>query len=507
MRLMWILFVVYLALSFNHSAYAAFTCENAFESIFESEEFTFDHFTPRQPLTQDQKNNLLQKFKNLKIRAVEISKKKFDSLLSDLRATLSGNLATVWRSEWKTKLSVAKSNQYIYNILNENMSKQTFDYLITDVSINDEGFVRTVHARLYQLQKEGKLKPEDQITVRDAPPPSGVIDTTFTSYLKAMFNAEKTTKHQVRIRTYVRSVQFSKMKMNEPVAGFINDIPVKFTKLSEDQFEVLLKNKVFHYSQYELTTKYGTHFSFTAPHGQKFKLEIKSALEDQINSPYFEMLNGDHTVQKLDVALSNSQMQKLFDPLQSRKKVDRMIESLERVNQVEAELAKQSPEKIERTHSVLNVLRAGIKKNSKFLEIIGATHYHRSAFETSSGLQTTVDRSQGVYVGSMYNKKGIKSPAQVITENIKMLPSKVDDRHVELKAAINQVLGTMGIIFSDPEAAKMIKQVPYDADATKRVISQYNKFTHNEKHPGKFNYIRTHATDLGTAEDLLNDPN
>lgn len=165
---------------------------------------------------------------------VQLEQTRFTGLLNSLRATLSGKLATVWRSEWKTKLSVVRSNEYVYHMVKQSLSPETSAKILAGLNYKEEGFTREVHRRMYELQVKGETKADDKLTVRDAPPPEGATDTTFTYYTKPIVDREGNAKHQTRIRTYLREVNFEKMVADVPVAGsFANGTKVTITKKSD----------------------------------------------------------------------------------------------------------------------------------------------------------------------------------------------------------------------------------------------------------------------------------
>ena len=92
---------------------------------------------------------------------IEVKEQRFKSLLDNLRATLSGNLATVWRSEWKTKLTVKRSNEYVFNLVKQNLSTTTAEKVLKGLNPYNEGFTRQVHQRMFELQKKGQTNEWD----------------------------------------------------------------------------------------------------------------------------------------------------------------------------------------------------------------------------------------------------------------------------------------------------------------------------------------------------------
>ena len=116
---------------------------------------------------------------------VSIPTSLFDRLTQNLRSTLGGKLATVWRSEWKSKLSARESGRYVDELLKRFLTAETYAAVVDGLHIDQPQFVQSVHRRLYELKKNNRLHPEhDQIMVRDAPPASGTKDSTFTYYTR-----------------------------------------------------------------------------------------------------------------------------------------------------------------------------------------------------------------------------------------------------------------------------------------------------------------------------------
>ena len=153
-----------------------------------------------------------------------------------------------------------------------------------------------------------------------------------------------------------------------------------------------------------------------------------------------------------------------------------------------------------RAKAIFAVLAEGVNGNPLFLQIEGATAYHRSAFESTSGFQTTVDRNQGVYLGNMYSSQGLKDPTVVLKNNNRLATGENDARHVELKLPINLVVDVMGVKFSDPKSATLVQHQPFDQAILHSVVGLYNGFVTNINHPGKFNYLRASATELITND-------
>ncbi|MCM2352516.1 MAG: hypothetical protein NDI63_02790 [Pseudobdellovibrio sp.] len=428
-------------------------------------------------------------------------KDRFVTLLNNLRATLSGKLATVWRSEWKTKLSVLRSNEYVYNLVKLNLSPETLSAVLKDLDPKSEGFTRQVHQRMYELQVKGLTNANDKLTVRDAPPPEGATDSTFTYYTKPLIDATGAAKHQPRIRTYLREVNFEKMTVDVPVAGSLaNGSKITITKKHDGVFDLNVNGESKVLTLAQMQSRFGTTFKMFAPHGKSYKLEIKSALDDMIQSPKYKNLNGNHNVQKLDVSLSQAQVDMLFAPLKAKNAEGQKAESLARLEKITQEISAKDPSLAARAKAIFAVLAEGVNGNPLFLQIEGATAYHRSAFESTSGFQTTVDRNQGVYLGNMYSARGLKDPTVVLKNNNRLATGENDARHVELKLPINLVVDVMGVKFSDPKSATLVQHQPFDQGILHSVVGLYNGFVTNINHPGKFNYLRASATELITND-------
>ena len=428
---------------------------------------------------------------------VTVAENRYVSLLKNLRATLTGKLATVWRSEWKTKLSIQRSNDYVNKLIKQNLSPETLAKVLNGLDPKSEGFTRHVHQRMFELQAKGETNTNDKLTVRDAPPPKGATDSTFTYYTKPLVDAQGKAKHQPRIRTYLRKVNFEKMEADIPVAGSLaNGSKVTITKKSDGLFDLNVngESKILNLSQ--MQKRFGVTFKMFAPHGKSYKLEIKSALDDIIQSPKYTNLNGNHNVQKLDVTLSQVQVDMLFAPFKSKTEAGKQAESNARLEKLTQEIVAKDPALEARAKAIFAVLAEGIAGNPNFLQIEGATAYHRSAFESTSGFQTTIDRSQGVYLGNMYSAKGLKDPTFVLKNNNRLVTGDADARHVELKLPINLVVDVMGVKFSDKESRDLVQSQPFDRPVIENVVSLYNDFVTSLLHPGKFNYLRASAAEL-----------
>ncbi|AGH95403.1 hypothetical protein [Pseudobdellovibrio exovorus] len=435
-----------------------------------------------------------------RIERVELPERRFDGHTRELRDTLSGKLATVWRSEWKTKLEVSESNQYVVDMAREFLTPETREVVLAGLEVHSEGLVRQVHERIYRLQEAGRLKEADALLVRDMPPPVGAKDTTFTYYTKPIVNTHGEGKHQIRVRTYLREVSYEQIPEGQSVQGFeANGSSVVITKLANQSYRVetgieATGKVVRELNLSEVQQLYGASARFFAPHGKSFKMEVKTALDDQISYERFPILGGNHMVQKLDVSLSPAQVARLFAPLTESSAAARRVEALTRIDSLQSEINAKNPDGQARTEAVFNVLKAGIEGNPDFLAIEGATAYHRTAFESKSGFQTTIDRDQGVYMGNMYASSSLKTPVETIRQNQMIATTAADARHVELKVPVTSIENTVGIQFHDPRSAPQPQRAESDASIVS-AVGIYSRYVRNNDHSGKFNYIMKYGED------------
>lgn len=409
-----------------------------------------------------------------------------------LRATLSGKLATVLRSEWKTKINEYQANEYVQKMLAQYLSPETFVTVMDGLSMQSRDFVKTVHRRLFELQKAEKLNPiMDQISVRDAPAPMGAQDSTFTYYTKSL--AGTNSKHQVRVRTYIREVKPREMELKGEVRGFTEDgnsVLIKRLGINQMMETITLKNgqeeqRVWSIDEFVQSSP---HRLLYAPHGKAFKLEVKTALEDNILAKFFKKLAGKHMVQKLDITLTPQQVMSLFRPLTAQAPAGKIIESRSRVALIREQLIARGLDENQtrRLDAVLNVLLIGIRENSEFLVLEGATHYQRTAFEARSGFQTTVDSAQVVY-DRPYNLLGLMSPQITIQDSRQFVPDEGISRHVELKFPVNAVMEVNGLQTNDPAA------IPAGAAVDKASLSWiaqlFSIFVSPTDHAGKYGFL------------------
>lgn len=412
---------------------------------------------------------------------VDISAAQFDEITDRLRKTLSGNLATVLRSEWKAKGSVGEANKYIQDLVNDFLTPETRALVTKGLNAKDEGYIRTVAKRLFDLAEsdkklvaEGKppvLKPADFLGVRDPAPPAGARDLTFTYYTRAVGD-DAGGKHQIRVRNYLRLVSLNDMKPNVPVTTFDrNGAPLKLVRDPAGHYELTAgagaKETKRTLNAAEVKAELGEHpVLYAAPHGGKFKLEVKTRLKDSVSPEKYPLLGGQNLVQKLDVSLSMKQVKALFGPLPAEREAalaegrarlakvkEEILAGIEAKEKKAFELPEGNPERKtalaetaagrERVGAVLHMLGTAVEADPNFLRMEGATLYSRSAFEIavpdrmagkSVKLQTTVDRDLGAFRG-VYDAQGnLLDPVDTYRERPLLNPaSEREQRHWELK--------------------------------------------------------------------------
>ncbi len=437
--------------------------------------------------------------------SLRLSTTTFDRLTNDLRSTLGGKLATVWRSEWKAKLNGDQANQYVEKLLKQFLTVETYAEVTGGINSNDPQFVAHVHRRLFELKNQGRLDPShDQIMVRDAPPPAGVQDSTFTYYTKSIVDGGG--KHQVRIRTYLREIKPEEMSLETPIQAFDRASQnVTIVRKENDLFQVQLTENgnqaLLNLSKAELQSRFGR-LVFYAPHGRSFKLEIKTALKDQIGSNPSPVLGGNHMVQKLDVSLTPRQVAELFKPLNAPTTERRISEAITRINQLRTELLSSAKDEASqrRIEAVLRVLLEGVQITPEFLALSGATHYQRSAFESTAGFQTTVDWAQIVYQGIYSPLTGLMNPMTVTERGQRHVPDQNSTRHVELKFPVNAVDAVNGLTLYDSNSRQLIPDAPLNLQNFSQAIDVYAPFVTSNDHPGKFNFLRRNGTETSTVE-------
>lgn len=437
--------------------------------------------------------------------SVRISTPVFDRLTSDLRATLGGKLATVWRSEWKAKLNGQQSNQYVDQLIRQFLSPELYAEVTHGLENNNPRFVSEVHRRLFELKNQGRMNPEhDQMMVRDAPPPAGVQDSTFTYYTKSIVDG--TGKHQVRVRTYLREIKPEDMALDTLIQGF-DQASQSFTiqRTANDLYQIQFtengSQQTLNMTRSELQARY-RRLVLYAPHGRSFKLEIKTALKDQIGSERSSVLGGDHMIQKLDVSLTPRQVNEFFRALTSPTTEGRIAEAQSRLARLRQELMATAKDEASqrRIDAVLQVLATGVSVTPEFLTLSGATHYQRSAFESTAGFQTTVDWAQVVYQGIYAPQTGLMNPMTVTERGQRFAPDQNSTRHVELKFPVNAVEAVNGLTLYDSSSSQLIPNTPLNLQNFNAAIDVYAPFVLSNDHPGKFNFLRRNGSETDIVE-------
>lgn len=441
-------------------------------------------------------NSIFSAEEKKSIDSILISDALFDQSTHQLKSTLSGKLATVWRSEWKTKLKVIDSNLYVLDLVNQFLSTPTQNKILAGLDVSTDQFTRKIHERLSKLQESGELNEKDDLAVRDKPTPVGAHDTTFTYYTKPIKTSSGEGKHQLRIRTYVRHIEFAKIPVGNSISGFAsNGREVKILRKANHLFELTDSDGVTNsYKTKQLQELYGPKMLLFAPHGKSFKLEVKTALKDRISTEAFPLLGGQHMVQKLDVSLTPQQVTDLFAPLGIVNHKAKVSVSLQRIDKLIADLVQKNPDNISRINAIFDVIKQAVLRDADFLEIEGATVYHRTAFESKSGFQTTIDREQGVYASNIYNN-GLNNPFIVISQNKLIKTQEKDARHVELKVPVTSMNNVTGIRFHDLKSAPTSSAVTNNDQQMKKAAGVYYKYVHSSDHSGKFNYILKNGED------------
>ena len=429
----------------------------------------------------------------------KISADTFDHLTSNLRGTIEGNLATVFRSEWKAKMNDQKSSELVEKIIRQFLSPQAYTEVVAGLDINTSDFVSRVHDRLYLLKKYDEESSSNSmgISVRDASSPPGTQDSTFTYYSAPLQDGKG--KHQIRVRTYLRKVDPKKMDFMTDIQALSSDgKEISIRRSGVDHFNYTVRSagthQNFQVSSYELHQALGD-LQFYAPHGRDFKLEVKTALKDEIQKRASSRLAGNHMVQKLDLKLTAQQVLFLFKGFSSRDSNEIIKESLSRIQKLRQELLELNPNERgqRRIQAVLSVLTEGVRANPSFLILAGATHYQRNAFESSAGFQVTVDSNQSVHQ-SIYSANGdLKAPQAVLQTTEKLIPTENNSRHVELKFPINAVLAINGITLYDASTEGSLPPPPPNLTSYHDVIKIFEPYVDSSEHPGKFNYLRNNG--------------
>lgn len=435
----------------------------------------------------------------------EIDTPTFDSLTNKLRDTLAGKLATVWRSEWKAKLNRLRSNEFVLALLQQFLSQESFNAAIGEgLDLNDPQFVSKVHRNLFNLKKMNAVSSEDHLTVRDESPPQGVRDSTFTFYTNSL--KDGAGKHQIRVRTYLRQIEPEELDLQSPIKLVsLQGTEMNLTRMDQDHFQLDFslggETRSEQLTSVQLRQRFGT-LVFHAPHGNSYKLEVKTALKDEIGSHGSPVLAGNHMVQKLDLKLSFRQMHELFQSFRGSSSEQVFHESMSRIEALRAELLQQPTDEKTRAriHAILEVLIEGVKSDSHFLVLAGATHYERSAFESSAGFQVTVDWNQLVYQGIYSSEPSgnladarLMNPAEILQRGQRFIPPAQSERHVELKFPVHAVKDINGLKLYDPRSENLIPREMVDRESFGSALEIYAPYVTSNDHPGKFNFLRNNG--------------
>ena len=416
------------------------------------------------------------KEKSIEQENIIVEQDIFSSLYEQLNQTLSGNLATVFRSEWKAKESFSNGIIYLKNILNRFHGSSSL------LSKNKNEIEQLEHLRV-QLSKAAEI---NGVRMRDLPGPSGSKDRTFTYYTKSILGKEG-GKHQVRLRTYVRSLNLKKIGAGESVLGFFENSKFLIERGMEgDYYKLNLDNQVTYLNYSQLIARFGGEIIHFYPvHGKKLKLEVKTKLPDQMVSVSFPRLQGDNYVQKLSVGLTFSQAQQLFGT-----RGEGLNTKLNAIEAVASELRLSSPHQTLRTQAIFDVLREGLRQDPQFMEFTGATEYGRLALEVKLGevnndnlpiwAQTTLDfdmKVRQVYLdGHLINPRGIVELNR--KEQTLAIDRLGDQLHIELKVPKYLV-------------ERALKNPSAVSPELKGLLDYYHEL--NVVNRGKFNYIINEA--------------
>ncbi len=396
---------------------------------------------------------------------LEIDKKSFLNYYNELNNTLSGNLATVFRSEWKTKESFDSGGTYL-------------DQLIQNFGGNEKHDLRTKSGKekidhFVSLLKEKKHL--GFIGMRDPPAPKGSFDRTFTYYTKVITDGTG-AKHQVRLRSYIRTLIPSQMPPGEPIRGFIPGSEISIIKLANGLFELTTKDSVIKLNQRQLKKHLGGTLSFYAyPHSKKFKLEVKTRPHDEVMTSDYAKLLGKNYVQKLSVNVAPEDIALLFSS-----KADNETMAI-KLAKLKESVLKDEKNSLERTDIIFKILNEANSSDSDFLISRGATEYRRYAFEVeipdqiegrAVKVQTTFDYEMGVR--STYDKNGhFLTPLQAMKYVAKKAPkSQEEELHIELKVP------------------KTLVEAAAQGNVSNELLKLMNIFnSYNTTNKGKFNHI------------------
>ncbi len=372
---------------------------------------------------------------------VQVSTPKFTEYYDDLNDTLSGNLATVFRSEWKAKEDYDLGSKYLADLLN----KFGGESLVKEFShLRGKEFIDRVVDRLKEIKKIGK------VGMRDPPAPKGSNDRTFTYYTKALTDGTG-AKHQVRLRTYLREIEPSKMVDGIPIQGYHNGKYIEVTKTGPNQYKYIVASsfnpatKAYSPDMVEqvvslavLKKRVNKRLTFYAyPHAKNFKLEIKTRPHDEVDNANFEKLLGKNYVQKLSVDINLKDIDLLFKDNKTMDQ-DAMRAKLELLKERAGNNPKNAPDRI---NAIFNLLFDSNDLDPLFFTAQGATEYKRYALEldlldeidgSPVSIQTTFDYDMGVRQN--YDADGNFLDPIASLDNPLLKPKSAEEElHIELK--------------------------------------------------------------------------
>lgn len=448
-------------------------------------------------------------------RAVRVSSKELDNLTDNLGKTLgkgtggkSADLNTILRSENKAKGTVVEANAYIKELVEQAAGKSVKEKIMAGLpSVGSPDFRREIHRRLYELRKEF---PEDhRLFVRDPPPPRGVTDSTFTYYTKAIEDGTG-GKHQIRARTYLREIDLEKLPTGEEVKVIARErLPGASEAFGPEGLIKIRKNEdgTFTYSHMlrgreiserlgkaEMNSLFGDVIKGRAPHGEQFKLEVKTALKDNMSGDTYRNLGGQNLVQKLDVPLTPEQLEKLFGPPEEK--------FLPRLKALRTELLATKGIDADRVNAVMNVLEAGGRRDSSFGRLAGATRYERDAWELAvpdsvngkagSKIQITFDEQQAAFTNVYSRGGGLLDPVTVEAKAPKLVPETAQPVHWEQKIQKPLVSRAIGLE-EYKNGARIVAEVE-DAAVSPELKSAIASFDRSgtalDRNSGKFNFLQ-----------------
>jgi hypothetical protein len=416
---------------------------------------------------------------------VEMSEELWEKHYKGIRATMKKgeDPATVNRSEWKGKFSDEKAFEYLQkqyksfsgedfplpahgdykkaveelaerirmNTIASSLDPQKMKVgLKTEITHQDGAYAfELTSQKTYKVSLNGKTVKEyktaksfqdylkkkfgSPLKLRDPPPPAGAKDSTFTYYTKTLVDP-KGGKHQFRVRTYVRSIDPLEMKPGVIVEAYNNQGKFLFEKLPDGHFKATLNDKEFgiYKNAKDFKAAFNDNLQFYAPHGKKFKLEVKSRSSDAVDIDDYEELSGQVFVQKFSIDLSEKEVFAIFNSTQP----------LEEIKAVAKANPKNSPERVD---AIFDLFSDAQKLDPDFRTLSGSTEYKRYAFSVSVPdqvggstvpLQTTMDYDMGIR--SVYSSDGsLLTPMETMkgTSNLKTpADANLETFHIELKS-------------------------------------------------------------------------